>query len=179
MLIGEGNTDRREVNRGAGSGSSDEIELMERDVKKSISNGILTIEFSNHIQQILFKEMKTTIVLKLPGQNIGYAALYNRISSLWRLSKPFHLMDIENGYFLAKFHCIGGLVGKVAKLDFNTDSKTRGGFARMTVFVDLDRPLVSQVLVNEELQRVEYLCLQYVFPMKNMATRRRCAHHQR
>ncbi|MBA0837318.1 hypothetical protein Goarm_009487 [Gossypium armourianum] len=143
---------------------------MERDVKKSISNGILTIEFSDHIQQILFKEMKTTVVLKLPGQNIGYAALHNRISSLWRLSKPFHLMDIENGYFLAKFHCsedfnnviisqVGGLVGKVAKLDFNTDSKTRGGFARMTVFVDLDRPLVSQVLVNEELQRVEYEAL--------------------
>ncbi|MBA0775602.1 hypothetical protein Gotri_010727 [Gossypium trilobum] len=94
MLIGEGNTDRREANRGAGSGSGDEIELMERDVKKSISNGILTIEFSNHIQQILFKEMKTTIVLKLPGQNIGYAALHNRTSSLWRLSKPFHFVGV-------------------------------------------------------------------------------------
>ncbi|MBA0566262.1 hypothetical protein Golob_011094 [Gossypium lobatum] len=109
MLIGEGNTDRRESNRGAGSGSGDEIELMERDVKKSISNGILTIEFSDHIQQILFKEMKTTT----PG--------------------------------LSRFMCkrsileaVGGLVGKVAKLNFNTDSKTRGGFARMTVFVDLD-----------------------------------------
>lgn len=50
-------------------------------------------------------------------------------------------------------------MGKVVKLDFNTDSKTRGRFARMAVFVDLDKPLVSQVLVNGELQRVEYEAL--------------------
>ncbi|KAG8487128.1 hypothetical protein CXB51_020674 [Gossypium anomalum] len=37
----------------------------------------------------------------------------------------------------------GGLVDKVAKLDFNTDKKIKGCFARMTVFVDLDRPSVS------------------------------------
>ncbi|MBA0611888.1 hypothetical protein Godav_012539 [Gossypium davidsonii] len=54
---------------------------------------------------------------------------------------------------------VGGLVDKVAKLDFNTDKKTRGCFTRMTVFVDLDRPLVSQVLVNGELIRVEYKAL--------------------
>ncbi|MBA0599696.1 hypothetical protein Gorai_005904 [Gossypium raimondii] len=82
-----------------------------------------------------------------------------------------HFMDIENGHFLAKFLCsedfnkvisqgpqiiyglsgfiykmsileaVGELVGKVAKLDLNTDSKTRGHFARMVVFMDLDRPL--------------------------------------
>ncbi|KAK5785402.1 hypothetical protein PVK06_039985 [Gossypium arboreum] len=38
--------------------------------------------------------------------NIGYVALNKRVSSLWRPSKPFHLMDIENKYFLAKFQCI-------------------------------------------------------------------------
>ncbi|MBA0781407.1 hypothetical protein Gotri_002334 [Gossypium trilobum] len=108
-----------------------------------------------------------------------------------------HLMDIENGFFLAKFvnkidyektvsfdrtqtflsmvmswirfsglpgymyKCkilveIGGLVGKVTKLDMNTDNKVRGRFARMDVYVTLDRPLVSQVLINGKIQRVEY-----------------------
>ncbi|MBA0799890.1 hypothetical protein Gohar_010373 [Gossypium harknessii] len=39
---------------------------------------------------------------------------------------------------------IGGIVGNVAKLDFKMDSKTKGRFARMTVFINLDRPFVSQ-----------------------------------
>ncbi|MBA0646244.1 hypothetical protein Goklo_014221 [Gossypium klotzschianum] len=51
---------------------------------------------------------------------------------------------------------IGGMVGKVGKLDFNTDSRTRGRCARMAVYVSLDKPLVSQILINESLQRIEY-----------------------
>ncbi|MBA0628521.1 hypothetical protein Godav_023239 [Gossypium davidsonii] len=39
-----------EENRSDRSGSANEIDLMEGDVKKSIINGILTIEFSNRIQ---------------------------------------------------------------------------------------------------------------------------------
>ncbi|KAG8478885.1 hypothetical protein CXB51_028724 [Gossypium anomalum] len=43
---------------------------------------------------------------------------------------------------------IGGLVGKVVKLDMNTDSRARGCFFRMAVYVDLDKPLISQILMN-------------------------------
>ncbi|MBA0776245.1 hypothetical protein Gotri_011262 [Gossypium trilobum] len=52
--------------------------------------------------------MEMTVVLKILGQSVGYNALHNRISSLWKLSKPFQLMDIENGYYLAKFQCFDG-----------------------------------------------------------------------
>ncbi|XP_016722174.1 uncharacterized protein [Gossypium hirsutum] len=48
------------------------------------------------------------------------------------------------------------MVGKVGKLDFNTDSRARGRFARMVVNVSLDKLLVSQVLINGPLQRIEY-----------------------
>ncbi|MBA0767084.1 hypothetical protein Gotri_016039 [Gossypium trilobum] len=132
------------------------------------------------ISKIMFKDMETTVVLKLLGRNIGYAALFSHISSLWRPTKSFHLMDIEIGYFLAKLHirllgllcfmykrrileAVGGLVGKMFKLDLSTDSKTRGYFARMVIFVDLDKPLVSQVMVNGELQRVEYEALPTIY----------------
>ncbi|KAK5836146.1 hypothetical protein PVK06_011902 [Gossypium arboreum] len=106
--------------------------------------------------------------------------LVKEVSSLWHPSNiPSN--DIDNGYFLAKLQfiedynkvltlpyimckerileAVGGLVGKVAKLDFNTDKKTRGYFARIVVFVDLNRPLVSQVLANGELIRVKYEAL--------------------
>ncbi|MFQ6635257.1 hypothetical protein Gotur_012197 [Gossypium turneri] len=57
----------------------------------------------SHIKEILFKEMELTIILKLLGRSIGYNAFHNRILSLWKPAKPFHLMDITNGYFLVKF----------------------------------------------------------------------------
>lgn len=40
------------------------------------------------------------------------------------------------------------MIGKVAKLDMNTDNKIKGKFSRMVVYVNLDEPLVSQVLIN-------------------------------
>lgn len=49
---------------------------------------------------------------------------------------------------------IGGMVGKVVKLDMNIDSRARGRFARMAVYVDLDKPLVSQILINGRKQNV-------------------------
>ncbi|MBA0693030.1 hypothetical protein Goari_010544, partial [Gossypium aridum] len=126
------------------------------------------------LPKILLKDMETTFVVKLLGRNIGYTTLFNQASSLWHPSKPFHLMIqttpwtkffnpkksypneflawikmlVYRGFMCKKriLEAVGRLVGKVAKLDFNTDNKTRGHFARMIVFVDLDRPLVSQVL---------------------------------
>ncbi|MBA0844241.1 hypothetical protein Goarm_001351, partial [Gossypium armourianum] len=80
-----------------------EFSLLKGDVNKSVVNGIPSIEFSKRIQQFLVKEMSTSVVLNLLGRNIGFVALQNRLYGIWRTSKPFQLMDIENGYFLAKF----------------------------------------------------------------------------
>ncbi|XP_012458146.1 uncharacterized protein LOC105778931 [Gossypium raimondii] len=146
----------------------EDFEVLEGDIQKSIINGI---------QCTIIQDMKKTVILKLLGCNIGFSILQNRIYSLWKPSLTVHLMDIENGFFLAKFvnkidyekvllegymyKCkilveIGGLVGKVTKLDMNTNNKERGRFARMDVYVTLDRPLVSQVLINGKIQRAEY-----------------------
>ncbi|KAK5841881.1 hypothetical protein PVK06_004205 [Gossypium arboreum] len=51
---------------------------------------------------------------------------------------------------------IGNTIDKVAKFYFKTDNRTRGRFARMVVFINLDKPLVSQIRVNGNIQRVEY-----------------------
>ncbi|KAH1106426.1 hypothetical protein J1N35_010194 [Gossypium stocksii] len=85
-------------------GSEDkDLDFLEGDVMKSTANGILSFKFSNRIKQILVKEMELTLVIKLLGRNIGYVVLYNRISILWKPSKPFHIMDIGNDYFFVKF----------------------------------------------------------------------------
>lgn len=80
-----------------------EVELLDGDVDTFVIDGVSNIAFSNCIREILFKDMESTVVLKLLGRNIGYNALYNRILNLWRPSKPYHLMDIANGYFFVKF----------------------------------------------------------------------------
>ncbi|MBA0554528.1 hypothetical protein Golob_013625, partial [Gossypium lobatum] len=85
-------------------GSEDkDLDFLEGDVMKFAVNGILSINFSNRIKQILVKEMELTLVIRLLGRNIGYVVLYNRISILWKPSKPFHIMDIGNDYFFVKF----------------------------------------------------------------------------
>ncbi|XP_016700177.1 uncharacterized protein [Gossypium hirsutum] len=57
---------------------------------------------------------------------------------------------------------IGGTIGKVAKLDLNTDSRIRGHFARLAVYVNLDKPLISQIQINGTLQKVKYEFLRIV-----------------
>ncbi|MBA0877889.1 hypothetical protein Goshw_010630 [Gossypium schwendimanii] len=42
------------------------------------------------------------------------------------------------------------MVGKVVKLDMNTDSRTRGRFARLAVYVDLEKPLNSETPSEKE-----------------------------
>ncbi|KAH1072805.1 hypothetical protein J1N35_025133 [Gossypium stocksii] len=80
--------------------------LLEGDVKKSMVDGIPLIEFSKRIHQLLVNEMSISVVFKLLGRNIGFVALQNKLYGIWRPSKPFQLMDIENGYFLAKFQSL-------------------------------------------------------------------------
>ncbi|KAH1107946.1 hypothetical protein J1N35_011714 [Gossypium stocksii] len=54
---------------------------------------------------------------------------------------------------------IGSLIGKVVKLDLRIDNRTRGRFARLAVFINLDEPLISKVLVDGVIQQVEYEAL--------------------
>ncbi|PPR96073.1 hypothetical protein GOBAR_AA24591 [Gossypium barbadense] len=54
---------------------------------------------------------------------------------------------------------IGGIIGKVVRLDLNTDSRIRCRFTGMTIYINLDKLLIAQVLVNGRNQRVEYEAL--------------------
>ncbi|MBA0798459.1 hypothetical protein Gohar_009048 [Gossypium harknessii] len=54
------------------------------------------------------------------------------------------------------------MVGSITKLNLNTNSRTKGRFARMVVYVSLNKPLISKVLINGKPQRVEYEFLSLV-----------------
>ncbi|KAG8503146.1 hypothetical protein CXB51_000967 [Gossypium anomalum] len=165
------------------------LEFEEGDIRRSNLNGIPTIDFSDRITKILIKGMELTVVVKLLGHNTGYGALFTRINSLWKPTRSFRLMDVANGYYLVRFHCqvdydvaliqawihflglpgflyqkkileeIRSLVGEVIKVDIKTYNRERGQFARMAIFVDLEKLLTSQVFVNGQIKRVEFEAL--------------------
>ncbi|KAK8310701.1 hypothetical protein V6Z11_D02G201000 [Gossypium hirsutum] len=59
-------------------GDDGKIELMDKDITRLVVNAIPVINFSERVNQILTKNMATTVVFKLLGQSIGYNALQSQ-----------------------------------------------------------------------------------------------------
>ncbi|KAK8495452.1 hypothetical protein V6N12_044407 [Hibiscus sabdariffa] len=81
----------------------DDLELLEGDVVHGYSDGIVSIDFSNRVWNLTAKNFDQTIIVKLLGRKIGYSTLCNKINEVLKPSKTFHLLDIENDYFLITF----------------------------------------------------------------------------
>ncbi|MBA0556568.1 hypothetical protein Golob_026656 [Gossypium lobatum] len=85
------------------------------DIMRSFVNGIPSINFSKRINQLLINDMTYTTVIKLLGKSIGVVMSWIRFPKF-------------SGYMYKKkiLWEINRLVGKVAKLNFNTNNKARG-----------------------------------------------------
>ncbi|XP_039054112.1 uncharacterized protein LOC120196354 [Hibiscus syriacus] len=59
-------------------------------------------------------------------------------------------------YTKSLFRCIAGITGNVVRIDYNTEDGKRGRFARLAVVVDLDKPIVSGIIIDGQHQTVEY-----------------------
>ncbi|KAH1115167.1 hypothetical protein J1N35_008545 [Gossypium stocksii] len=173
--------DETSADMGSDSGNNGDFALLDDDVQTSIVNGVPVINFSNQVKEILFKEMELAVVIKLLGQSIGYNILHNRsLDYFWTISHRSALdqrFQLDATYptvvlawirlpgllgFLFRqkiVKAIGGLIGKVVKLDLQTDNRSRGRFTRLFMFLNLEKPLVSKVLVDGAVQRVEYKAL--------------------
>ncbi|KAK8521075.1 hypothetical protein V6N12_004991 [Hibiscus sabdariffa] len=81
----------------------EDIDLLEDDVRVGVQDGIPFIDFSERVRDIATKSLEFALVLSVLGRRVGYSALYNRLLSIWKPSKPIKLIDIENHHFLVKF----------------------------------------------------------------------------
>ncbi|MBA0788148.1 hypothetical protein Gotri_025259, partial [Gossypium trilobum] len=54
------------------------------------------------------------------------------------------------------FRAIAGVIGQAVKIDYNTIVGRRGKFVTLAVVVDLRKPLISCIGIDNFLQRVEY-----------------------
>ncbi|KAK8480734.1 hypothetical protein V6N11_084374 [Hibiscus sabdariffa] len=61
--------------------------------------------------------------------------------------------------FLTK---IGKSIGPFVKLDYQTERGKHGRFARMAINLDLNKPLVSKLLINDHMQVIEYESLRTI-----------------
>ncbi|MBA0752034.1 hypothetical protein Gogos_000914 [Gossypium gossypioides] len=156
-----------------------DFELLEGDVNTTIIDGVPAIAFLDRIKDILFREMELTIIIKL----LGSVDDYNRIltQGLWIVygqyltvqpwtkhfspSQPYPSVVLAwirlpslLGYFYKWkiIEAIGGLIGKVVKLDVQTNNQTRGRFTRLVVYINLEKSLISQVIVDGAVQCVKY-----------------------
>ncbi|MBA0763310.1 hypothetical protein Gotri_012776, partial [Gossypium trilobum] len=100
---------------------------------------------------LLDEDIMRLSVNSIPVIDLYYQPYSNMVMAWIRLpGLPGHL------YKRKIFWEIGGMIGRVAKLDFNIDNRVRGRFARMAVYVNLGKALISQVLINGVLQKAEY-----------------------
>ncbi|KAL4347073.1 hypothetical protein GQ457_17G019390 [Hibiscus cannabinus] len=63
---------------------------------------------------------------------------------------PYHY------YTKSLFRYIANVIGRVVRIDYNTEDGKRGRFARVAVIVDLNRPLVSGIVSDGTRQDIEY-----------------------
>ncbi|KAE8705287.1 hypothetical protein F3Y22_tig00110429pilonHSYRG00541 [Hibiscus syriacus] len=194
---------------------NNDFDISEKDIIKGTRYRLPSIQFTERAYKLMEVSMTRTVVLKLLGRNIGLNALTNKTYALWQPSQPFTLMELENGYFLARFKndedffkvladgpwmiydqyltvqvwsmefctsqpypttvvgwmrfpvlpeymynkkilvCIGSLVGRVAKPNFQKATSHRRCFARVAIYVDLTKPLIPKVVIGEKIQIVE------------------------
>ncbi|KAI9111022.1 hypothetical protein K1719_017897 [Acacia pycnantha] len=59
-------------------------------------------------------------------------------------------------YHKTTLRAIGKLLGEVVKIDYMTESKGRGRYARIAVLIDLQKPLVPWILVDGKTYGVDY-----------------------
>ncbi|XP_057441890.1 uncharacterized protein LOC130733681 [Lotus japonicus] len=156
------------------------------------------------------------LVVALLGKRLGYKLMKAKLTSLWKLSGDFDLIDVDNGFYMVKFDRdedrdkvmsggpwmifdhylavatwspefispaarvkktlawirIPGLnvafynesylmsaaraIGKPIRLDRNTLRADRGRFARICVELDLDKPVVGKICLEDYWYKIEY-----------------------
>lgn len=74
--------------------------------------------------------------------------------------------DASHYYHKKVLRMLGHIIGIVIRIHYNAELAFRGKFARITVEIYLERPLISQFLLDGKIQRVEYealpmICFEY------------------
>ncbi|KAH1073529.1 hypothetical protein J1N35_025857 [Gossypium stocksii] len=166
-LLGSGNkSDSSQV--------EEDFKLQDDDVLQGEIDGIPSITFSDRVHNFIDQRMSRTMVIWKTKQALQILDLENDYFSVRFQNEHGYIAAISEGLWIIFGHylmvrlpglpegmytksllkSIGGVIGSVAKIDQNTKNRSRGQFARLAVFVNLDQPLVSKIVIDGRIQQV-------------------------
>lgn len=70
---------------------------------KEDDNPWLNIGTSKEEKKTARKPWKLSVIIKFVGKMIGYQYLFHRLQLLWRPQGTMSLIDLPNGFFIARF----------------------------------------------------------------------------
>ncbi|MBA0554056.1 hypothetical protein Golob_013188, partial [Gossypium lobatum] len=118
---------------------------------RAYDNTIISTKYDGDDLDLLDKDIMRSLVNSISAFDLYYQPYPNMVMAWIRLpGLPRHM------YKRKILWEIGGMIRRVAKLDFNTDNRVRGRFTRMAIYVNIGKALISQVLINGVLQKIEY-----------------------
>ncbi|MBA0580657.1 hypothetical protein Gorai_022866, partial [Gossypium raimondii] len=125
--------------------SEDDFELLESDAKKEIVNGIPTITFSEPVHQFITKQMAKAALQVIDFDNNYFSMNFQNDDDYLEMLSGGPQSGLPKGLYtksLLKF--IGRAIRPITKIDRNTDNYTMGQFVRLTIYIDLGKPLISK-----------------------------------
>ncbi|KAH9800899.1 DUF4283 domain-containing protein [Citrus sinensis] len=131
-------------------GKEEDIDIDIGDVVIEMERFLPAISFSQKVHLQLVKPWQSTVVVKLLGRSIGYKKISSVVAWIRLPGMPLHY------YHKKVLRLLGQVIRNVICIDYNTESTTRGKFARIAVEVALDKLLCSQFLLDSKIQKVEY-----------------------
>ncbi|MFQ6629543.1 hypothetical protein Gotur_007639 [Gossypium turneri] len=55
------------------------------------------------IHMLVRQGMSKVVTIKLLGKRIGFSTLNSKLYAIWKMSRMFQLMDLDNDYYIVKF----------------------------------------------------------------------------
>lgn len=78
------------------------VEISEEKVEFYRDYSVPQIRFSKKVMKELTEAIHCTVVVRLLTSGLGYNGLQSAIKSMWKPNGEFHIVDMENQYFLVK-----------------------------------------------------------------------------
>nr|POE78689.1 hypothetical protein CFP56_66566 [Quercus suber] len=133
-------------------------------------NGMVDVNLTPDTRKAIRSRWNHALIVKVFGRSVGFHYLHSKVVSLWKPVGRLDCVDLGRDFFLMRFGLvedyenvikggpweIGNAIGPVLRVDSNTATEARGRFARICIQVNLDKPLITSILLEGVVQEVRY-----------------------
>ncbi|KAK8593036.1 hypothetical protein V6N12_045125 [Hibiscus sabdariffa] len=134
------------------------------DSKSGLDNGSGS-KNDDGLTMVTMNKEETTLKLSFRDMVVGKNQNESLVSEILELDVLIGDGDVRFGmedgfsyqyYTNSLFRLIAGIIGKIVRIEYNTEEGKHGRFARLAVVVDLSKPFISSIIIDRTRQRIEY-----------------------